>query len=171
MTELIKCHNFKRCGKYAKYLVYLFGGKQKIYVCEECVEEYKRAPKVVSLEELNCPLCKALKRETDNIFHRDLFFTVMRTKDLKGHKERIMIVLNSHKSTVSRQELEHAINILTEVGKEAFHYTPKFIIMDGTYATIKNHWHLVATDLYPFSHDFKQILKTKWLKVVDVYET
>jgi hypothetical protein len=39
--------------------------------------------------------------------------------------------------------------------------------MDTTFATINDHWHLVATDLDPESDDFKQILATRWIKVVD----
>jgi hypothetical protein len=49
----------------------------------------------------------------------------------------------------------------------AFSYTPKFVIMDTTFATINDHWHLVATDLNPKSQDFDQILSTKWIKVID----
>jgi hypothetical protein len=39
--------------------------------------------------------------------------------------------------------------------------------MDSTFATINDHWHLVATDLDRRSEDFDQILATKWVSVVD----
>ena len=44
---------------------------------------------------------------------------------------------------------------------------PKFVIMDTTFATINDHWHLVATDLNPKSEDFNRILATRWIKVID----
>jgi hypothetical protein len=53
------------------------------------------------------------------------------------------------------------------VGKKVFSYAPKFVIMDSTFATINDHWHLVATDLNPNSEDFPQILATKWVSVID----
>jgi len=41
------------------------------------------------------------------------------------------------------------------------------VIMDTTFATINDHWHLVATDLDSTSQDFDMILATRWIKVVD----
>ncbi len=39
--------------------------------------------------------------------------------------------------------------------------------MDSTFATINDHWHLVVTDLDPKGEDFRQILATRWISVVD----
>lgn len=85
---------------------------------------------------------------------------------MKGHRERIMIVYKPHQHTVPHGAYERALDILSKVGT-VFSYTPKFVIMDTTFATINDHWHLVATDLDPKSQDFDQILATKWIKVVD----
>lgn len=116
-----------------------------------------------------CPLCK-LDLSEEKVFYRDDFFVVIRTKDLKGHKERIMIVSMAHVRlpTMSR-EIDVAVEILERIGRRVFNYAPKFVIMDSTFATIKQHWHLVASDLDKNSNDFEQILKTRWLKVVDTY--
>ena len=114
-----------------------------------------------------CPLCN-LKLE-DEVIHGEYGpFLVLRTKDLKGHKERIMIVYKEHVHRINWKEYDAAIEFLIEVGKRVFNYTPKFVIMDSTFATITEHWHLVCTDLDPKSDDFDQIIKTKWLKVVDL---
>jgi hypothetical protein len=63
--------------------------------------------------------------------------------------------------------VERALDILEEMGRKLFSYTPKFVIMDSTFATINDHWHLVATDLDSKSEDFNQILSTRWIKVID----
>jgi len=78
-----------------------------------------------------------------------------------------MIVYKEHEHTIPYKAYEHALNTLSKIGKDAFSYAPKFVIMDSTFATINDHWHLVATDLDRRSEDFDQILATKWVSVVD----
>jgi hypothetical protein len=115
---------------------------------------------------LSCPLCN-LDLEKEKKYYEDKSFIVLRTKTGKGHRERIMIVYKRHEHTVPHRAYEHALDTLTKIGKQVFSYTPKFVIMDTTFATISDHWHLVATDLDPKSEDFNQILTTKWIKVID----
>jgi hypothetical protein len=113
-----------------------------------------------------CPLCNLdLKKEKK--YFEDQSFMVLKTKTAKGHEERIMIIYKRHEHTIPQNAYEHALDVLTEIGKMVFSYTPKFVIMDTTFATINDHWHLVATDLNPKSQDFDQILSTKWIKVID----
>ena len=114
----------------------------------------------------NCPLCE-LDLKKEKIYCEDRSFIVLRTKNLKGHKERIMVVYRRHEHTIPHRALEHALDLVSEMGRKVFSYTPKFVIMDTTFATINDHWHLVVTDLDPKSEDFDQILATKWVKVVD----
>jgi hypothetical protein len=118
------------------------------------------------LRALSCPLCN-LDLQKEKKYYEDRSFIVLRTKTGKGHKERIMIVLRRHEHTVPQRVFEHALDVLTKIGREVFSYTPKFVIMDTTFATINDHWHLVATDLDPKSEDFNQILGTRWIKVID----
>jgi hypothetical protein len=113
-----------------------------------------------------CPLCNLDLRKEKKYFE-DESFMVLRTKTAKGHRERIMIIYKRHEHTIPQNAYEHALDVLTEIGRMAFSYTPKFVIMDTTFATINDHWHLVATDLNPKSQDFNQILSTKWIKVID----
>lgn len=114
-----------------------------------------------------CPLC-SLKIRDEIIYGEYGPFLVIRTKTMKGHKERIMIVYKEHTHSISQEEYEEALEFLITVGKKVFNYAPKFVIMDSTFATINEHWHLVASDLDPKSEDFDQILGTKWIKVIDV---
>ena len=118
------------------------------------------------LNGLNCPFC-ILDLKKESIFFEDKSFLVLRTKDLKGHKERIMIVYKRHEHTIPYKAYERAMEILTRIGRQVFSYAPKFVIMDTTFATINDHWHLVATDLDRKSQDFDLILATRWIKVVD----
>jgi len=115
---------------------------------------------------MSCPLCN-LDLTKEKKYFEDRSFIVLKTKTPKGHKERIMIIFRRHEHTVPQKAYEQALDILTKIGREVFKYTPKFVIMDTTFATINDHWHLVATDLDPKSEDFKQILATRWIKVID----
>jgi hypothetical protein len=113
-----------------------------------------------------CPFC-TLDLKNERVYHEDPTFVVLKTQNLKGHKERIMIIFKQHKHTISYKAYEHALDVLSDIGKKVFAYAPKFVIMDSTFATINDHWHLVATDLNPKSEDFDQILATRWVSVVD----
>lgn len=115
---------------------------------------------------MNCPLCN-LDLNNEKIFYEDEAFIVLRTKNLKGHHERIMIVSKEHRHSIGFNGVESALDILEKVGKRLFGYTAKWVIMDTTFATIKEHWHLVASDLDPNAEDFDKILLTKWIRVVD----
>jgi hypothetical protein len=121
---------------------------------------------VLGLKASGCPLC-VLDLEKEKKYYEDKSFIVLKTKTEKGHKERIMIVFKRHEHTIPQNMFEHALDVLSKIGKEVFAYTPKFVIMDTTFATINDHWHLVATDLDPKSQDFNQIISTKWIKVID----
>jgi hypothetical protein len=136
-----------------------------VYIIKASNREESEA-RQTGLKALNCPLCGFdLKKE--RIYYEDNSFIVLRTKTGKGHRERIMIVLKRHEHTVPHKEYERALDILCKIGRKVFSYTPKFVIMDTTFATISDHWHLVVTDIDPKSDDFDQILATRWIKVVD----
>jgi hypothetical protein len=118
------------------------------------------------LKASKCPLCE-LDLKKEKIYYEDRSFIILRTENLKGHKERIMVVHKRHEHTIPYNAYEHALNMLSRIGRKVFSYAPKFVIMDTTFATINDHWHLVVTDLDPKSEDFDQILATKWIKVID----
>lgn len=126
----------------------------------------KKEGYVVELKAIGCPLCN-LHPEKEKKYYEDKSFIVLKTKTSKGHKERIMIVYRPHEHVIPQKTYEHALDILEKIGRQIFSYTPKFVIMDTTFATINDHWHLVATDLDPKSEDFNQILTTKWIRIID----
>jgi len=77
--------------------------------------------------------------QREKIFYQDSSFVVLRTKNLKGHRERIMIIYKRHQHTIPYKAFERALNILTQIGREVFKHNPKFVILDSTFATINDH--------------------------------
>ena len=95
-----------------------------------------------------CPLCH-IKDKKEKIYYETENFIVCRTKNMRGHKERIMVVYKSHIKELDNGLRGEAIKDLQSIGKDIFHqYTPVFVIMEGKYGSINDHWHLVATDLH-----------------------
>ncbi|MEM2282605.1 MAG: hypothetical protein QXH26_03555 [Candidatus Hadarchaeales archaeon] len=116
-----------------------------------------------------CPLCGVWEREPQNVFYQDEHFAVVRTKYLKGHRERLMVVWKRHEALIPAEARERALRVLEEVGRRAFAYTWKFVIMEGNLAreaTVRDHWHLIASDLDPHAQDFERVLSIPWIRVV-----
>jgi len=113
----------------------------------------------------DCPLCN-LETNKEIVFYEDDLIVILQTKKLKGHRKRIMVVWKEHYTNIPDSQYMYALVKLVDVGKKVFNYTPKFVVMEGTFQAIKHHWHLVATDLDCNSEDYEQILATPWLEVV-----
>ena len=115
----------------------------------------------------DCPLCVAVDKE-ETIYSDDKV-KILETKNLKGHKRRIMVIWTKHNDiTLKRIDFDYMADKLEEIGKQAFSYTYKFVIMSSKFATIRDHWHLVASDLEPNSEDFYQMLGTPWIRAIHV---
>ena len=123
---------------------------------------------VLEGEDLSCPLCEAIKNEKILASNED--FVILRTKKMKGHRERIMVVFRVHTDVLLGPSINKGLDLLEKAGKELFKYTTFFVIMEPTYATIKDHWHLVASDLNRNAEDYDQVLITPWKKIVSVYD-
>jgi hypothetical protein len=122
------------------------------------------------MPETTCPLCGVWNREPQNVFYQDEEKVVIRTKYLKGHRERIQVVWKEHVREIPPEARERALRVLEEIGRRVFSYTPKFVVMEGNlakHAMVPNHWHLIASDLDPRAEDFEQILGTPWIRVVE----
>jgi len=113
-----------------------------------------------------CRLCE-LNLKDELVYYEDDYIAILQTKDMKGHKERLMVINKEHVTDVSWKFFRHTMKKTIEIGKKVFSYTPKFIIMDSTFSIIKLHWHLVCTDLDPNSDDYDQILRTEWIDAID----
>lgn len=111
----------------------------------------------------SCVLCNAVKEETG--VYEDEVLKILRTKNLKGHRERIMVVAKSHSYTGWIET--YMLKVLEDEGRKVFDYTYKFVILATDYASVPDHPHFIATDLEP-ADDNMQVLGTRWNKVVDV---
>ena len=108
-------------------------------------------------EGLRCSLCNIPQREVLMEFQR---WKLVRTKTMKGHKERLMLLHNEHVRTVDEGSVGEAYLLLMQAGSKFFSYTDKWAIFEPVYATVPDHWHRVASDLDESAQDYGQILKT-----------
>jgi hypothetical protein len=108
----------------------------------------------------DCPLCRIVTETVrinvlgmefhyrnddpnEMIFYKDDIVTICRTKNLKGHKERIMVIYNHHSRKIEDWMERYAISKVLEVAKQVFNQSHSlaeiFVVMDSTFASIKDH--------------------------------
>ncbi|HET7404981.1 MAG TPA: hypothetical protein VFJ63_02600 [Candidatus Bathyarchaeia archaeon] len=104
-----------------------------------------------------CPLCVLPDSQVLAEFER---WKLARTKTMKGHKERLMLLYKEHLKTLDEGSVGEAYLLLERIGSKFFSYADKWAIFDPDFATIPDHWHRVASDLDENAEDYKQILKT-----------
>jgi len=107
---------------------------------------------------VDCKMCEAIKNEES--IYQDWICTILDTKDKKGHEVRRMVILNEHLNENEIQEwvFVHCSNkLIAHIKSKSKH---DCIIMDSTFSTIKDHFHLVACDLLK-GIDRAQVMKTK----------
>jgi hypothetical protein len=104
-----------------------------------------------------CSLCNIPQEEVLVEFER---WRLVRTKTMKGHRERLMLLHKDHVRTLDEGSIGEAYLLLMKAGSKFFSYTDKWAIFEPVYATVPNHWHRVASDLDESAQDYGQILKT-----------
>jgi hypothetical protein len=104
-----------------------------------------------------CSLCNISQGEVLVEFPR---WKLVRTKTMKGHKERLMLFHKDHLRTLDEGSIGEAYLLLMKAGSKFFSYTDKWAIFEPIYATVPDHWHRVASDLDENAQDYSQILKT-----------
>lgn len=117
---------------------------------------------------MSCPLCKVWEREPENVLWQNKFYALVRTKDLKGHKERVMLLSKKH--IKHNHDIRGALKGAIYAILTAFNYTYKAIVLDGKFGSIPDHWHLCITDLEEGSEDHQQMLGTPWILVIPIKE-
>ena len=110
-----------------------------------------------ALKDQPCPLCRISQGEVLAEFQR---WKLVRTKTMKGHKERLMLFHKEHLRTLDEGSVGEAYLLLMNAGSKFFSYTDKWAIFEPVYATVPDHWHRVASDLDEKAQDYGQILKT-----------
>lgn len=101
-----------------------------------------------------CNLCSIPEREAKDIIYIDEDMFIVPTRNTKGHRKRIMCVSHKHKAKIDNEEFQIAKFI--EFCKEYFDEEPTFTICESTYATIPEHWHMIACDWFG-EEDIKQL--------------
>ena len=105
----------------------------------------------------DCPLCRIPEKEVLADFDR---WRLVRAKNLKGHRERLMLVSKRHSKQLDEGSIGEAYLLLNSIGQRFFGYADKWAIFESDFATIPDHWHRIASDLDVNAQDFQQILKT-----------
>ncbi len=85
---------------------------------------------------------------------------LVRTKTMKGHRERLMLCHRDHIKILDEQSVGEAYLTLLMMGVKFFSYAKEWAIFEPVFATVPDHWHRVASDLDNTSDDYEQILKT-----------
>lgn len=115
-----------------------------------------------------CPLCDLRMREPENVLAKDNNFLLVRTKFMKGHKERLMILSKEHDKKGSWQ-WQYYVSLWKQEIENAFNYTYKIVVLDGKYGSIPEHWHVILTDMESSDTDeHRQMLGTPWLRIIDI---
>ena len=109
-----------------------------------------------------CGLCHGLAAEY--LLWEDGDYAILRTKRLKGHRERVMIAAKKHVAKLSQEEERLMLQHIIGQGRLIFKGY-KFIVMSPKFGTIQDHAHLVASDISRRARDFDQMLGTPWLHV------
>ena len=97
-----------------------------------------------ALKDQPCPLCRISQGEVLAEFQR---WKLVRTKTMKGHKERLMLFHKERLRTLDEGSVGEAYLLLMNAGSKFFSYTDKWAIFEPVYATVPDHWHRVASDL------------------------
>ncbi len=105
----------------------------------------------------DCPLCRISEKEVLVDFDR---WRLVRAKNLKGHRERLMLVSKSHSIQLDEGSIGEAYLLLNSAGQRFFGYADEWAIFESDFASIPDHWHRIASDLDVNADDFQQILKT-----------
>ncbi|HYY92777.1 MAG TPA: hypothetical protein VE955_12385 [Candidatus Dormibacteraeota bacterium] len=109
-----------------------------------------------------CPLCSMPDQEVLIELPK---WRLARTKTMKGHRERLMLLFREHVKLLDEQSVGEAYMLLLTMGQRLFSYANQWAIFEPVYATVPDHWHRVASDLDARSEDYEQILKTPRLVV------
>jgi hypothetical protein len=111
----------------------------------------------MEVSEMSCPLCTIPeRRHEEKILFEDKEIMVVETKTKKGHKERLMILVKDHKTTVEDHYEKKLITRFSEIIMPRFSWAKEFYIF-GKNNTIKDHWHKIASDKNEKAEDFQEL--------------
>ena len=102
----------------------------------------------------SCPLCSIPSREP--LLYEDELVYVVQTLKMKGHKRRVMAVIKRHGAEPSFEERTRVYAaLMLEMGDLG-----EWFILEGKYASVPEHFHLVACDGFCEGDEVEQFAKT-----------
>jgi len=104
---------------------------------------------------MKCKLCEILEKEKDKFIFEDENVVILPTKNMKGHKQRIMLVAKKHNKYTTKEK--EYLNFFIDFCRNYFKEEPTFALVDSTYASIPGHWHRIACDWYGTEKEIKQL--------------
>jgi len=121
----------------------------------------------MSKEQAECPLCTAAATENPRgVFvggdtNHPNTLVILQTKNMKGHEFRYMILPTNHIAEIPSpgQAEAYLYYFMRGSGIKAFE------IMEPTNATIKDHWHRVASDMET-GNDRELVRQTDRIQVI-----
>jgi hypothetical protein len=112
---------------------------------------------------MKCKLCEAIKNEKPVFTFED--YIILSTKNMKGHHKRVMIVSKEHKKDLPPIEKQHVMNVFILFCQNYFDEEPTFAMCEPTYATIPEHWHIIACDWFATTKELQQLHYTPHLAI------
>ena len=105
---------------------------------------------------LACPLCEIPLRET-LLYEDDSIYLVV-TKNMKGHTVRMMACIKEHRKEPNFVE-RTKIYIILYLYMHA-KLSEEWVFLEGLYASCKDHFHIVASDLKGTPEELEALAKT-----------
>lgn len=93
-----------------------------------------------------CKLCNALINEKSEYFYEDKYTVILKTKNMKGHRKRFMLISKEHTSEICKGLEYYYRLIFINFCKKQFQPDTTFCLFERKFPTIKEHWHIVASD-------------------------
>ena len=92
---------------------------------------------------MSCPLCTIPERE--ELLYSDSLVYLVKTSKMKGHKNRVMCSIRRHSEEPTFMEKVHIFSVIYDYMNSVMGVDPWYL-MDSTYCTIPDHYHLVSCD-------------------------
>jgi hypothetical protein len=88
-----------------------------------------------------CPICEAY--HTERIIYETPEYFVIEAKTKKGHNQRYMFCSKAH---VPHDPKNYEMMLKAVRSGIKFLFLKDFVVFNGIYASIKDHWHVILSD-------------------------
>ena len=111
---------------------------------------------------MNCPLCEIPAREIP--IYSDSHIYLVETKEMKGHKVRVMTATFRHTVKPNFDEVTRAylvmIRYMTRKMTGTVGSEHRWFIVDSTHCSVDDHFHIVGCDSFGTEEELELLAKT-----------